>query len=231
MNFRNEASFCNSLTFDSCSADALAADESLWHLYDSSFPSDEREPRSVILDSVSKGVGLAVRARTSIRTIGLATAHLLREPPVLFLVYLAVASEFRSRHIGATLFEKVWATGNERYSEWGLVPKGMVWEVAIPEGASGQRDFKERRRRIDFFARLGARVLPRPYVQPPVDGIASVLMRLMFWPATGGSSPDGSQVSALIRAIYFEKYHAINGIPRVVLENLLRESKTRFGGI
>jgi hypothetical protein len=220
-----------SLAFDSCPADALAADDAFWQLYDSSFPSDEREPRSVILESIRKGVGFAVRARTSIRTIGLATAHLLREPPVLFLVYLAVVPEFRSRHIGATLFEKVWATGNARYSEWGLVPKGMVWEVQIPERAPSQRDFEDRRRRIDFFKCLGAGVLPRPYVQPPVDGIASVPMRLMFWPATGGSLPDGSQVSALIRAIYFEKYHAANGIPLAALEDLLRARAALSGGI
>jgi hypothetical protein len=220
-----------SVTFDSCSADALAADGPFWQLYDSSFPSGEREPRSVIVDSVRNGVGLPLRARTGNRTIGLATAHLLREPPVLFLVYLAVASTLRSQHIGTTLFEKMWATGNDRYSEWGLIPKGIVWEVEIPERASSQRDFAERRRRIDFFMRLGARVLPRPYVQPPVDGIASVPMRLMFWPATDGSAPDGSQVSALIRAIYFEKYHATNGIPHLLLENLLREGDALLGGI
>ena len=219
-----------SLTIDSCSADALAADDGFWQLYDSSFPSGEREPRNVIVDSVRKGIALAVRARIEDRTVGLTTANLLREPPVLLMVYLAVSREFRSRHIGTTLFEAVWGTGKERYSEWGLIPKGMTWEVEIPERASADQEFEERLRRIEFFARLGAHVLPRPYVQPPVDGIASVPMHLMFWPTSGKSQSDSSELSALIRAIYFEKYHAANGIPRGVLEDLLRKSEALSGG-
>ncbi len=212
------------LTFDSPSADALAADAAFWQLYDSSFLSNEREPRDVILDSLRNGVAFAVRARAGAHTVGLAIAHLLREPPTLFLVYLAVAPELRSRHIGAALFEKVWTIGAERYVEWGLKPTGVVWEVEIPERALGEQGLQDRRRRIAFFERLGAHVLPRPYVQPPVDGIAPVPMHLMFRPAPGGSLPDDSALSALIRAIYFEKYHTANGIPPPVLQELLRET-------
>ncbi|HEX3091481.1 MAG TPA: hypothetical protein VHW72_02595, partial [Candidatus Angelobacter sp.] len=60
------------LAFDSPSADTLAADGALWQLYDSAFPSTEREPRSVILETLRRGDGVAVRARTGVRTIGLA---------------------------------------------------------------------------------------------------------------------------------------------------------------
>ena len=207
------------LTFDCPSADDLANDTAFWQLYDSSFPANEREPRSVILESIRNGVGLAVRARVDACTIGFATAHLLREPPILFLVYLTVAPELRSRHIGAALFEEAWTKGTERYSELALGLAGMVWEVEIPERASGQRELQQRRRRIAFFVRLSAQVLPEPYLQPPVDGVASVPMHLMFRPAPGGSLPDNS---ALVRAIYFEKYHEANRIPRTVLEDQLR---------
>src|SRR5271169_5578932 len=154
------------LTFDSPSADALASDADFWQLYDSSFPSCEREPRNVILNSLRQGLGFTLRARVGVRTVGLASAHLLREPPVLFLVYLTVALEVRSRHVGATLFEKVWASGSERYSESGQSPKGMVWEVDIPERISREEEFQQSRRRIAFFARLGGHVLPGHYVQP-----------------------------------------------------------------
>jgi hypothetical protein len=182
----------------------LAADTAFWQLYDSSFPSSEREPRSVMMDNVRKGSGFAIRARAHSRTVGLATADLLRELPVVFMVYLAVVPEFQSNHIGTTLFEMVWAMGCERYSEWGLSPKGMVWEVEMPERASVHQDLEKHRGRIDFFARLGAHVLLGPYVQPPVDGITSVPMHLMFWTALGCSLPDGSELSELIHTIYFE---------------------------
>ncbi len=215
------------LDFDSPSADALAADVEFWQLYDSSFPSCEREPRSVILDSLRKGLGFTLRARAGGRTVGMACVHLLREPPVPFLVYLAVAPEVRSRHIGAALFQRVWATAKPRYLGWKLRPQGMVWEVDIPERASSEPELQQSRRRVAFFTRLGGSIMPGRYVQPPVDGIAPVPMHLMFWPAPGAPLPDASDLSALIRAVYFEKYHAANGIPRAVLEGLLKEPNQR----
>jgi GNAT superfamily N-acetyltransferase len=209
------------VSFDSPSAETLTGDSDSWKLYDSSIPSNEREPRSVILASLRKGVAFAIRARAGARTIGLAITHMLREPPTLFLIYLAVAPELRSRHIGANLFEKVWTLGSEQYLKWGLRAAGVVWEVDIPERASNNEELQQRRRRIAFFARLGAHLLRWPYVQPPVDGVASVPMHLMFRPAPGGSLPDDSAISALVRAIYFEKYGEANGIPGPLLEKLL----------
>ncbi len=212
------------LTFDAPSADVLAADGAFWQLYDSSFPANEREPRSVILETLRSGAGLTVRARGG-ATVGLASAHLLRQPPVLFIVYLAVIPELRSHHIGSALFEQIWTVGRNQYSQRGLSAAGMVWEVDIPECATTESGQQQSRRRIAFFTRLGGSLLPTPYFQPPVDGISSVPMHLMFWPAPGGPLPDVRSRSALVRALYFEKYHQANGIPQPVLEDLLRRTE------
>lgn len=212
------------LVFDSPSAVALADDAALWQLYDSAFPSTEREPRSVILETSRRGNGVAVRARQRSSTIGLALAHMLRRPPALFVVYLAVAPELRSRHIGAALFEKLWEEGCRKYSEAGLKAEGMVWEVDVPERAASEQGLQQGRRRIAFFERLGGRLLSQAYVQPPVDGINPVPMRLMFRPAPGRPLPEGAAHSALVRALYFEKYHGANGIPQPVLEDLLQKT-------
>jgi GNAT superfamily N-acetyltransferase len=209
------------LVFDSPSADTLAADGALWQLYDSAFPSTEREPRSVILETLRRGDGVAVRARNGVRTIGLALAHMLRHPPVLFVVYLAVVPEFRSRHIGAALFEELWTAGSRSYATRGTQAEGMVWEVDIPERATSEQGLQQGRRRIAFFTRLSGQVLPGSYVQPPVDGTVSVPMHLMFRPAPGKFLPDDAVRSVLVRALYFEKYHGANGIPEAVLQNLL----------
>jgi GNAT superfamily N-acetyltransferase len=212
------------LVFDSPSADVVAADGALWQLYDSAFPSAEREPRSVILETLCRGDGVAVRARNGANTIGLAFAHVLRRPPVLFVMYLAVAPEFRSRHIGAALFEKIWVAGSRSYSVRGTEAAGMVWEVDIPERATSEQGLRQSRSRMAFFTRLGGQVLPGSYVQPPVDGIAPVPMHLMFRPAPGRSLPNDSARSALVRAVYFEKYHGANKIPQPVLEDLLQKT-------
>jgi ribosomal protein S18 acetylase RimI-like enzyme len=212
------------LVFDSPSADTLAADGAFWQLYDSAFPSTEREPRSVILETQRRGDGVAVRARSGGNTVGLALAHLLRHPPVLFVVYLAVVPEFRSRHIGAALFEELWTAGSRSYAARGTPAEGMVWEVDVPERATSEQVLQQGRRRIAFFTRLGGEVLPGSYVQPPVDGTVSVPMHLMFRPAPGKPLPDHAAQSALVGALYFEKYHAANGIPEAVLQNLLAQA-------
>jgi hypothetical protein len=49
-------------------------------------------------------------------------------------------------------------------------------------------------------------------------------MHLMFRPARGKPLPDDAAHSALVRALYFEKYHAANGIPEAVLQNLLAQA-------
>ena len=43
----------------------------------------------------------------------------------------------------------------------------------------------------------------------------------MFRPAVGQDLPTGVAAEKLIRAIYFEKYHAINKIPSSTLEGLV----------
>jgi hypothetical protein len=99
----------------------------------------------------------------------------------------------------------------------------MVWEVDVPERATSEQGLQQGRRRIAFFTRLGGEVLPGSYVQPPVDGTVSVPMHLMFRPAPGKPLPDHAAQSALVGALYFEKYHAANGIPEAVLQNLLAQ--------
>lgn len=211
------------LVFDSASAETLAVDGAFWQLYDSEFPSTQREPRNVILETLRRGKGVVIRARQNSHTVGLAVGHMLRQPPVLFMVYLAVAPALRSRHIGADLFEKLWEEGRRRYSDEGLKAEGMVWEVDIPERAPSEHGLEQSRRRIAFFERLGGRLLATAYFQPPVDGINPVPMHLMFRPADARSLPDVAAHSAIVRALYFEKYYAANGIPEAVLQYLLNK--------
>lgn len=206
------------IEIDCVSAEDLALDAEWWRIYEASLPARERESRAVILGSLGRGVGVAFRARRGQTTVGMATIHLLKRPPAVFLVYLAVADGGRGRGVGGSLLEKAWEHGMERLQAEDLQPVGMVWEVDSPDGGDSTRIAE---RRIAFFERHRGRVIDSRYLQPPVDGIAPVPMSLMFRAVEGSGEPGRATVEALVRGIYEEKYGAINGIDGSVLSELL----------
>ncbi len=209
------------MEFDCPAAEALAQDHLWWEIYRDSFPANQREPAEVILDSLRKQVGLAFRVRVNGATAGLATTHLLREPPAVFLVYLAMDRGRRSAGLGGALLEYAWARSAARLRQRGLEAIGLIWEVDAPHPGGEAAETSLRERRIAFFRRHGGAVLERPYLQPPLDGITPVPMQLMFRPAENTGALDAAAVKALVYAIYFEKYRAINQIPQATLQRLL----------
>jgi GNAT superfamily N-acetyltransferase len=199
------------------SADAVDDDAAFWRIYDASFPANEREPRGVIVGSARAGVALVLRARRGDETVGLACVHLLADPAAAFLVYLAVAPPLRGQAIGRAIFEHAFEIALGRLR----APLGMIWEVDAPALATDAREIERRTRRIGFFRRAGGELLEHAYSQPPLVGGAPVPMRLMLRPAAGAPPPDDATVERLVRAIYFEKYGAANGIDERTLRALL----------
>jgi len=191
-------------------ASELRADAGFWALYDEAFPRSEREPPRVVIESVERGVALAVRARQGSETIGLATTHRLKNPPASFLVYLAVSKEHRNQGLGPKLFEAVTRGG----------PPEVVWEVDHPARARSTEERTLRERRVAFFERLGGKVVLASYQQPPVNGDEAIPMMLM----ARGVVDTSEMIEALVRAIYFEKYGAANGIDRELLERLVEQT-------
>lgn len=207
------------VTFDTPDTDELKKDAGFVVLYDAAFPADQREPIDVIVGALRSGRGLVVRARAAGKTIGLSSAHLLEAPPAVFLVYLAVAPEWRKHLIGSALFEHTWTQGAARLRERDLRPGCYLWEVERPELAGTKEEGIQARKRIAFFERMGGRKLFPGYQQPPVDGTHSVPMILMARSAGGHPLPATPDV---VRAVYFEKYGGANGISPGVLNNLFQ---------
>ena len=209
------------LVFTALTAAELLSDRSWWEIYDDAFPASEREPPNVIVKSLEMGAGQAFAARFNDKTIAIATTHLLKDPPVVFLIYLATMKGLRGRGCGGELLEYTRKTGYQELSKQGLQSTGFVAEVDAPDESDNIDERHLRERRIAFFARHGAELLPRAYTQPAVDGTHTVPMRLVFRPAKGLDNPDSDFTDALVRAIYFEKYHAANGIAKESLISLL----------
>ena len=210
-------------TIERISAQNLRSDVGWWRLYDASFPAAERDPQSVVIATAEPGVGFVLRAFVDGTTIGLAVGHLLRAAGSTFLVYLAVDPERRSHGLGRALFEETARTGATELQARGLAPAGVIWEIDDPSEPVDAAELAIRVRRRRFFENLGGRALSRRYVQPPIDGRTEVPMQLMFRPSAGDSLPTPPEIAGLVRAIYFEKYHALNGIPEDTLERLLNE--------
>jgi hypothetical protein len=207
--------------FDCPTADELAGDKESWRIYEESLPPEEREPFEVILGSLRRSLGTALRARRGGATVGIATTHLLFDPAAVFLVYLAIDNRCRDVGIGTMLFEYAWSSSEGVLRRRGYNPLGLIWEVDDPREAGNPGEELLRRRRIRFFQRQSGLILSRPYRQPPVNGTEPVPMQLMYRPSHGVTMPDATTVEALVRAIYFEKYGGVNGIPSQTLQGLL----------
>ncbi|QNF33887.1 hypothetical protein HUW51_14580 [Adhaeribacter swui] len=200
----------------------LTADTDWWNLYSKTFATEEQEPPQAILDSLDQGVGLAFRVTTREKTIGMATVHLLTNPSAVFLVYLAIEPAARNKQIGSLFFDYIYQTGAAKLKERGYLSVGFVWEVSANPSASLTEN-QTYSRKINFFQQNGGTVLPYRYFQPPINGDTAVPMQVMFRPGDEGVTFEATNPAALIQAMYYEKYAAINYINPELIEELLEE--------
>ncbi len=203
----------------------LRADSAWWDLYHQTFPLEEQESPQAILNSLDQGVGLAFRVSTKEKTIGLATVHLLTNPSAVFLVYLAIDPNSRSKQIGSQFFDYIYQTGGAKLKEMGYRSVGFVWEISAIQNENDE-EAKTLARKINFFTQNGGAVLPYKYFQPPINGDAAVPMHVMFRPGDEGVTLEAINPAALIQAMYYEKYAAINYINPQLIEELLEVIST-----
>lgn len=201
----------------------LSQDHEWWALYESSFPSCEREPRTAILRSVGSGRAIALRAVLHEGTVGLGVAYLLKGMPFVFVGYVAVSPDVRQHGLGAELIDDMFAFGTLRLRRMGRECRGMVLEVEDPALATSPEALTERLKRYRFFERQGARRLPTPYWQPAIDGEAAIPLSLLVIDRSPSSSLRAAEIRDLIAAMYFEKYGPINGIDSSTLMALMAD--------
>ena len=183
-----------------------AARNRVREIYEEAFPEAERDPWQEIIDAATSPVHVVTVAMDADRPIGFFSAMRFESVPVAYLAYLAVDRDQRGRGIGETLFGWFEAA----YEGDGA---GLFWEVEAREadGASEeQRGFA--RRRVAFYERLGAIVLPGGVRDVPTsDGVGTLPMELMWKPRGMGSGvPHSTMLRRMIRAFYVEGY----GLPK-----------------
>ncbi len=206
------------------SAEEVRADTRWQHLYATCFPPEETEPLDVIMKSLERDIAVALRARDGHETVGLSFVHMLESVPAGFLVYIGVDPDRRSKAVGSELFRASVRETETYLRRRGREPEGLIWEVDMPGQEGLPPDEREKReRRIGFFSRPehGGQVLDASYMQPPLaEDAPSVPMHLMFRPSAPGMLPDRPKLEAIVRAMYEEKYGAMNRISTEVLDEL-----------
>ncbi|MBI5793797.1 GNAT family N-acetyltransferase [Candidatus Uhrbacteria bacterium] len=205
--------------------EALREDKEWWAVYEGSFPPSERASKRREMEMAADRHVRILCARENGKTVGLATIQLLEHIPVVFLIALAVSPHERHHHIGSRLFEYGWSVGARELKKRGKKTRGYVWEVEKPELAGNEPQRKERETRLGFYNHLGAELLTYPYIMPPIDGIHTIPMYLMFRPAPGTKNPDKKEFDALVRTIYREKYSMVNHIKNETMLSLLHALK------
>lgn len=112
--------------------------------------------------------GLNLSEPTRRQIAGLAFVELYRKSACGLLSYLAVDPEFRRRTLGRTLVSCAVEALRQDSRELRKPLRAVFAEVHDPDAAKAfsYDDVMDRSERMSFFAKIGARRVPIPYVQP-----------------------------------------------------------------
>jgi ribosomal protein S18 acetylase RimI-like enzyme len=147
-------------------------------IYVASFPATERLEFADILESIGNGERSLHTACDGETVVGFAVTMPLIRAHVLLLEYLAVREDARNQGVGSTLLQDILET--LRCTNGG---QGILFEVEPPEDEIGPKT-EMRKRRIEFYRRIGAEVVDDggAYRMPDLSGEGSMPMRLMWLP-------------------------------------------------
>lgn len=121
------------------------------------FPSHELKPYEAIKPLIEDGQYDILLAYDQV-FIGYALVFCAEKNQILWLDFIAILPPFQSFGYGSLLFQRVIEYYGPNY-------KGMVFEVEIPNGSDPNQQ-----RRIDYYKRLHAKILPIDYALPTYEG-------------------------------------------------------------
>lgn len=172
-------------------------------IYIEAFPESERIPFAELLTpppDEKRAVDVLVGPGGEVR--GFACVYWLRGFPALMVEFLAVAARRRSAGHGTVLWRHIQDTARRT----GTV--GVVLEAEHPdEPGLTPEETDLRRRRIAFYVRGGAEVLPVPdYRVPSRVGGPDLPFALLWSPTPHGQSAAEVNLDGLVRTLLWESY-------------------------
>jgi len=172
-------------------------------IYMEAFPPSEREPFYRIISAVNRGTRWLFCACSSTCVYGFAITVPLPDMGMHLLEYLAAAVNMRNRGIGAALVRDV---------QQSLRVQGTISGIVLEAESDEEGDPVERptrRRRIEFYRRMGAIVIEgvKGYTMPDMRGSGYLAMKLLWLPVISSAPmPDGPELRACIVSIYRHSY-------------------------
>jgi GNAT superfamily N-acetyltransferase len=180
-------------------------------LYEAAFPEVERVPTATLAEGLRAAAARESSAEATVphfwaardgeQLLGLALFTSYREPRLGFLDYMAIQPAARNRGLGSALFGAVAGQVSRDLSAPGRPALGLAFEVDRPQDASDPAERRLRERRIGFYERNGAVLLPQvDFLAPPLwDGAPPVPYYLMYRPADAGApAPDRALLEAIV---------------------------------
>jgi GNAT superfamily N-acetyltransferase len=174
-------------------------------IFEEAFPIWEREPFDDLVGRVAAGAATPVVMVDSGQPVALAVTSRLDFVEWSYLEYFAVASDHRGHGVGGHL----WRAMVQDLAVRNRLSR-VVLEVEDPAGVpEGSPQARQRERRIRFYERQGARLLPaRNYVVPRLDGVAGSQPMLLLWAAVADDAepPGPAELVSLLPAVYAAGY-------------------------
>ena len=142
-------------------------------IYDESFPSNEKQPLSLIRKRVTENISSLFVGLLNDKVACMALLWDFKDLEFVLLDYMAVDKEHRNNKIGAIFFKYLSDTIN-------TCNKHMIIEA---ENYLFGNNRELRKKRINFYIKNGAFILRDiPYILPSLDGTVPTEMCLMISP-------------------------------------------------
>jgi GNAT superfamily N-acetyltransferase len=170
-------------------------------IYTESFPPNERQPVCTVRKRVKERLYRMFVGTLENKVVFMALLYPLKGTKFILLDYMATDTTFRNKGIGAKFVKNLLSELKDDISK-----EHIILEVENPKHGDNKEN---RKRRIEFYKRLGAREIKNVrYVLPPLSGNTPTKMMLMILSKSNNKRTiDGNLVKRLITQIYRELYN------------------------